>query len=236
MASQKANHIFFPDICILGDPILDIYNKQIYPGGALNTFYNLLYLTKKVKYLFPIEENIKYFYPNYTPVYNYYKSLSFDVTAKTIVCSDYNKGFLQNTSSKLFSDLLIVDSKYNSLSLSLLNNSKIKILKHTSTDVINLNFINKFDYIIFTNHDKQILCYNSNYKLLYTKNPTNINCLNPSGAGDVFVALLAYSLHNLFDKQNLSVLFEAIDKASFYSSLTTSTPFTSNLKDINVHY
>jgi hypothetical protein len=236
MLLPKVPHISFPDILVLGDPIIDIYSKNAYPGGALNTYYNLKYLTKKVKYYFPFENYIKYFHPNYVSIYNYYTSLKYSFTAKTIVCSDYNKGFLQNTKSKLYCDLIIVDSKYNSLDMSLLSKAKVKILKHTSTDIINLNFFSNFDYIILTNHSKNICCYNNKYQLLYTKKPININCLNTSGAGDVFTAVLAYALHNSFDKQNLSVLFEAIDKAAFYSSLSTLTPFTSNLKDLHVHY
>lgn len=236
MESKKAVPTYSPDIYVVGDSIIDKYDSHLLPGGALNVYYNISMFTDFLKLYAPSEKSLIYTYPNYKSKYNCYKPLSNKIFAQTLVCSDYSKGFLQNIKAKISCYLLIVDSKYATLDLAFLKNAKIKILKQTSTDVFNLNFIKHFDYLIITDHNKNVTCYDRAFNLIYTATPPDIKAINSSGAGDVFVAVLSYYLHDLFDNQNLSVLFEAIDKAVYWASLSTTTPYTSNIKDINVHY
>ena len=236
MELKKANHIFSNRIFITGDPIIDHYNDFVMPGGVLNVINNISFFTDFFDKYLPLEDFINYFHPNYKKIYNFYSPLDKDIFAPLVVCSDYNKGFLTATSNIICSDLLIVDSKYNTISKTLLKNSKIKILKQTCTDYFDEDLFNYFDYIIFTSHNKNIKFYDSNKNLLNTFFVNDYKAINSIGAGDVFVAALAFSLFNYIDNLNLPVIFTGVEQAAYFASLSTLTPYTSNLKELNVYY
>jgi hypothetical protein len=236
MELKKVSHTFSTNIIVTGDPIIDVYGGKEFPGGALNVVENISFFTTNLIKITPLEDLIKYFYPKKTSTYNHYPSLSKDISGTTVVCSDYNKGFLSSTDSRIYADLLIVDSKYNTISKKLLLNSKIKILKKTHTDPYDFNLFKYFDYILITNHNKAICVYDNKLNLIHITFPRPVKSKNPSGAGDVFVATLAYLLHETFDNLNLPVLFKAVDSAALLASLSTQTPHTSSLKDLNVYY
>jgi hypothetical protein len=236
MECMKVPHIYYPNILITGDPIIDVYPEKQCFGGVLNVIENISFFTDIFLKKLPLEENIKYFYPNKTSIYNCYKPLLENLSAKTVVCSDYNKGFLSCTLSRIYSDLLIVDSKHNSISRTLLKDSKIKILKKTHSDPYDWDLISYFDYIIVTNHHEHICVYDNSFNLIDVIFVQPANTINSSGAGDVFLAALAYLLHETFDNSNLPVLLKAIDTASSLATASTCTPYTSTLKDLNVHY
>lgn len=236
MVLKKASLTYYPELVVIGDPILDAYNGILCPGGALNVYSNIKYLDPTAKAFFPKKDFLIYSHPNKKSVYNYYEKINNNFYAKTLVCSDYNKGFLNQVSSSIYSDLLIVDSKYNTLSKNIIDNASVKILKQTSTDVINFSFINCFDYLIITDHNHAINCYNAMGEKIFSALPPSVNSQNDCGAGDVFVAVLSALLHNSFDKQNLTVFTHAVKEAAFWAAHSTTTPFTSNIRNINVHY
>lgn len=235
MVLKKANLTYYPNIVVIGDPIVDVYEDATFPGGALNVYSNLKYLDPTATSFFPPKPFIYYKYPNKKSVYNYYEKINNNFYAKTLVCSDYNKGFISSSSGIIYSDLLIVDSKYSTLAQSILDSASIKILKQTSTDVFQYDFLNCFDYIIITDHSSKITCYKKPFKKIFSITPPTVTCQNDSGAGDVFLAVLSAFLHNSFDKQNRTVLIHAVREAAFWAAHSTTTPFTSNIRHINVH-
>lgn len=238
MAYKKANLTFLNNtiICI-GDPIQDIWiapdgSQKVFPGGAWNVYSNLKYFTKNVLPIFPEENWLEYYFKNnqkISPsVYGLYKPLSSNIKSKTIICSDYNKGFLKNSIVKLDCDLLIVDSKYATISKSLLQNSKTKILKITETDNYTKDFLNLFDYTIVTNAGSNISLYRGLKKIASYSVP-KIEVKSTVGAGDVFLATLGYYLTQdifLELKDNLNY---AIYKAIDYATQSIAYPYTSNL-------
>jgi hypothetical protein len=234
MLLKKADLTYYPEIVLIGDPILDRYDDHLLPGGALNVYSNIKYLDHTAKAFFPKEDFLIYSHPNKKSVYNYYEKINNNFYAKTLVCSDYNKGFITDTTSTIYSDLLIADSKYSSLSKNIISNASVKVLKQTSTDQINFSFINCFDYLIITNHSHDIVCYKHGEKI-FSFTPPSLTSQNDCGAGDVFVAVLSVHLHNSFDKQNLTVFTHAVKEAAFWAAYSTTTPFTSNIRNINVH-
>ena len=223
-------------ICI-GDPIQDIWitsagSEKILPGGAWNVYTNLKYFTKNVLPIFPEENWLAYYLKNNqkisSSVYDFYKPLSHNIKSSTIICSDYNKGFLNASTAKLDCDLLIVDTKYATISKSLLQNSKTKILKITETDNYTKDFLNLFDYTIVTNADKNILLYKGSKPIeSYSVPETEVK--STVGAGDVFLATLGYYLTQdifLELKDNLNyAIYKAIDCAT----QCIAYPYTSNL-------
>ena len=236
MHLEKASLTYYSEIVLIGDPIVDFYNNLPYPGAALNVYYNLKILNAKTKAFFPDQDYLIYKHPIKKSVFNYYKNINNSFYANTLVCSDYNKGFLKNTNGSIYSNLLIVDSKYNTLCKNIIKNSSIKILKQTFTDAFDWSFINLFDYLIVKNHQKEINIYNKTKEKIFSVTPPVVNSQNDCGAGDVFVAVLSALLHNSFDKQNLTVFTHAVKQAAYWAAHSTTTPFTSNIKDINVHY
>jgi hypothetical protein len=235
MVLEKASLTYYPNIVVAGDPIIDVYDDFIFPGGALNVYSNLKYFDPTATSFFPSKPFLHYDHPIKKSAYNCYQQIDNSFYAKTLVCSDYNKGFISSSSGTIYSDLLIVDSKYNSLSQTILDLASIKILKQTSTDVFKKNFLDSFDYIVLTDHSSKIICYEKSYKEIFSVTPPTVICQNDSGAGDVFLAVLSVFLHNNFDKQNRTVLIHAVREAAFWAAYSTTTPFTSNIRHINVH-
>lgn len=230
--------MYLDNIIVLGDPMVDTWRlssgTESRSGGALNVFENLRFFTRDVSSVFPEQAYLTVNHPNrkQRSSKTFYKPLSRDVSASTIVCSDYNKGFLTNSNATLRAGLIIVDSKYCSLKKSLLNNCKIKILKHTQTDFLNTEFASLFDYIVLTDNENKVRCF-LNGKLLEVFSVPKINDIKTTvGAGDVFVAALAFYLHKLFDGQDLALLFTAIENAIYWSSESIRSEYTSNLNYI----
>jgi hypothetical protein len=235
----KANPISYYKFLLIGDSFLDFYFKEneleVFKGGVLNVQKNINFLTKKEiviktskkpKVLNFFKNNLKVFLKTNTKE----KINSEIIFAKVVTISDYNKGYLNNK-IKIHSKILIVDSKYCSLPIDYIIHSKIKILKLSSTDVFNSEFIELFDFLIVTSstyvnlYQKNKLLYSYNFKKKYDPICT-------IGAGDVFLASLTCSLYDCFRQFKLSKLITAIDLASLQASKSVTTPFTSRIKEI----
>lgn len=235
MDTKKVSHICSPtNIICAGDPILDIWPNHIErPGGAWNVFDNIRHFTKNVIPVFPPEDWLSYPFnldQNITQqkVYNCYEPLTFSLKAPTVVLSDYNKGFLSKSKINIEANLLLVDSKYATIPLPLLQSSKIKILKISNLDIKTPSFISRFDYVVVTHESYETLIYHGPFLLFKVPTPRVVETCSV-GAGDVFLAALSFYLHSFGDSNIHESLYHAVLEAAHYASLTVTQPYTCNL-------
>ena len=191
--------------------------------------------------IFPTEKWLNYQFVNNTKispsVYNVYKPIEHSITAKTIVCSDYSKGYLNNTFAKFNSKYLFVDTKYGQISKNLLTDSEVVILKATTTDLIKDNLLKTFDYSIITNQQENILVYKSS-KIIFEIPVPKVFPLCTVGAGDLFLAVLAFHIHISDSDDFMHLLYSAVKDATTLAAKSVELPYTSNLnllKENNVY-
>ena len=117
-AYKKASLTSCPEVCIAGDPIVDIYledvKNKICDGGVLNVINNYKYFSDKSPSVF-LPTTKPYFYyhkknkKNYTKIKNkqdFYNSLSTEIKAKKVIISDYNKGFVNKRIPNIIADIV----------------------------------------------------------------------------------------------------------------------------------
>lgn len=201
-ACKKASRIYSPDVCIIGDPIIDIYPYKICEGGVLNVINNYKYFSQKEPLIIIPPKRPFFSYSkrndrNYSIVKakeNFYDSINVAVKAKKVIVSDYNKGFLNKKTPTINADLVVVDSKYNTFDLKAIENVKTKILHVSRRDKKDINFLKAFDYIIETNDKDKIFIFNSDLNLLAEVIPPKAQAICEFGAGDTFIAVLTECL------------------------------------------
>jgi bifunctional ADP-heptose synthase (sugar kinase/adenylyltransferase) len=242
---RKVSPISCPEVCIIGDPIVDIYlepNKnKICDGGALNVINNYKYFSGKTP-LVCLPDTKPYFYyhkknnRNYTKIKNkenFYDSLSKEVKAKKVIISDYNKGFVNKQIPNIIADIVVVDSKYNTFNLESIKNVKTKVLHISKKDKRNKSFLKSFDYIIETNDKDKIFIFNSKLNLIAEVLPPEAISICDSGAGDTFVAVLAECLEL---KPTYYNLVKSVKIAAYAATDVVKRPYTSitTLKKANI--
>ena len=234
----KANPISYYKFLLIGDSFLDFYFKEneieVFTGGVLNVQKNINFLTdKEVSIKTSSKPKVLNFFKNNLKLFlktNSKEKINSEIIfSKVVTISDYNKGYLNNK-IKIHSKILIVDSKYCSLPIDYIIHSKVKILKLSSTDVFNSEFIELFDFLIVTS-STYVNLYQKN-KLIYSSKFKEKNAICTIGAGDVFVASLTCSLYNSFRQFELSKFISAIDLACLHASGSVTKPFTSQIKEI----
>ena len=242
---KKANLISCPEVCIVGDPIVDIYledNKnKICDGGVLNVINNYKYFSDKNPSVFlPTTKPYFYYYKkdnkNYTKIknkQNFYNSLSNEIKAKKVIVSDYNKGFVNKQIPNIIADIVIVDSKYNTFNLESIKNVKTKVLHISKKDKRKKSFLKSFDYIIETNDKDKIFIFNSKLNLIAEVLPPEAKLICDSGAGDTFVAVLAECLEPQPTYYNL---VKSVKIAAYAATDVVKKPYTSitTLKKANI--
>ena len=231
-AFKKVNHIYSPDVCIIGDPIIDIYPSKICEGGVLNVINNYKHFSQKEPLIVippkrPFFSYSKKNETNYSVTRakeNFYDSINVNVKAKKVIISDYNKGFLNKKTPTINADLVVVDSKYNTFDLDAIKDIKTKILHVSRTDKKNPNFLKAFDYIIETNDKDKIFIFNSDLNLLSEVIPPKANAVCEFGAGDTFVAVLTECLDSSPSFMNIK---KSVKIAAYAAADVVEKPYTS---------
>ena len=115
---------------------------------------------------------------------------------KTLVVSEYNKGFstCEVPPMPIF-DLLVVDSRYRTApieDLKLL--AKVSIWRCTGTEW-DQDWADHFDYVVHTNHSNMIYVHGPEGGTPIV--PPTVDAVDPVGAGDTFTAALAAALTDM---------------------------------------
>ena len=231
-ACRKANLTYSPDVCIVGDPIIDIYPSKICDGGVLNVINNYKHFSQKEPLVVippkrPFFSYSKRNARNYSITNNkenFYDSINVVVKAKKVIVSDYNKGFLNKETPTITADLVVVDSKYNTFDLKAIEKVKTKILHVSRTDKKNPDFLKAFDYIIETNDKDKIFIFNSDLNLLAEVIPPKAKAVCEFGAGDTFVAVLTECLDIQPSFMNIK---KSVKIAAYAAADVVQKPYTS---------
>lgn len=111
---------------------------------------------------------------------------------KTLIVSEYDKGFKNYEVPNLSFDLLVVDSRYRTAPIEQLKHlAKVRIWRCTGTEY-DAKWAKHFDYVVHTNHDGNILISETwmTGPPVVIKVPPAVDT-DPVGAGDTFTAALA---------------------------------------------
>jgi len=200
-------------------------SPRYYNGGALNTYKNACFISNQptsvrtawrdsVKYqsLVRLGSEIEFWdYSDglpYSPDFFYAETNMMEDYAKIrhrknigLIFSDYNKGsvnthgFYSAALAARPTDFCIVDSRYRSLNLNLIENCKIKIW-HATGDEFDLDWSKNFDYVIRTNGPGVVDCGTVGKDDWQLYAPPKINVIDPIGAGDTFTAAVGVYFWN----------------------------------------
>jgi hypothetical protein len=208
-ACRKVNLTYSPDVCIVGDPIIDIYPSKICDGGVLNVINNYKHFSQKEPLVV---------IPPKRPFFSYSKrnERNYSITN--------NKEFLNKETPAINADLVVVDSKYNTFDLKAIEKVKTKILHVSRTDKKNPDFLKAFDYIIETNDKDKIFIFNSDLNLLAEVIPPKAKAVCEFGAGDTFVAVLTECLDVEPSFMNIK---KSVKIAAYAAADVVQKPYTS---------
>jgi bifunctional ADP-heptose synthase (sugar kinase/adenylyltransferase) len=135
---------------------------------------------------------------------------------KGFVISDYNKGAFNRSSKQSISnlpefDFCLVDTRYRSLKLDLINTSKIKIW-HATADEYDEEYAKNYHYVFHSSGPDRVRILTGTGELICQNDKRllvpNTKVVNTCGAGDTFTAAAASYLLKQ-DKINDEALVEA---------------------------
>jgi hypothetical protein len=223
------------NLVIIGDPIVDVFlegsyrdsrftvvKKLVFPGGALNTYYNATNLckgstidvhwgsavdincaeqltrlvdveTRKVTEYWDIIES------NRTHAYHQQGTVLSPTTCSSsgLLISGYNMGAVSlapKSQALIPWDFAIVDNRYRTMDLNYIQGAKVKIWHATGKEYCK-KWAQNFDWILWTNGPNPVEIFRpdgKDYEITLQVPPTEV--IDPIGAGDTFVAAVGAHL------------------------------------------
>lgn len=137
-----------------------------------------------------------------------------------LIVSDYNKGAFNSHSKHRKGympdfDFCVVDSRYRSLDIELIQTCKVKIW-HATNKEYDPEYAKNFHYILHTNASSPVRILTGEGEILFENHPSltvpNTTIVNTCGAGDTFTAAVASYLIDK-PKVNKQYLLEACEFA-----------------------
>lgn len=220
-------------LVIVGDPFLDYYledNIECF-GGVLNVInnYKSIFEVDPITYL-PNETILKnYFFKlnkvNNNKINNYYSPISNPIHSNVCLISDYNRGTVNHSNLNIQSDIVIVDSKYNSFDHRIINHIPIKIYRSNHSSFVESIF-EHYDYVILSDASNDVFFRIKRKKTSVTEVIKDVNLKCSIGAGDTMLATIGGVLVNYpFFEENQ--ILEALLFAKQTCADVVSQPYTS---------
>lgn len=218
---------------IIGDPFIDYYLEDNVKclGGVLNVIenYKSIFEIEPIVYLPEEKTLINYFFKlnkvNFNKINNYYTPVTEPIKSRVCLISDYNRGTVNHSKLLIDSEIVIVDSKYNSFDHRIIKDIPVKIYRSNYSSFVESIF-EHYDYVILSDSSNDIFFRIKSKNTLVTEviKDTILKC--SIGAGDTMLATLGGVLNNyLYFEENQ--ILEAILFANKTCADVVSLPYTS---------
>lgn len=146
-----------------------------------------------------------------------------------LIISDYNRGMANEHRARIMQqehlgrfNFVVVDSRYRSTDLSLIESIPIKIFRCTGLEC-DKEWAKNFDYVVSTNGASTIIVEEVKTGFIAAFTPPQVKVIDDCGAGDTFTAALgAHLLQRIQSENNVVLDFRSILHAAEFASLAAS--------------
>lgn len=220
-------------LIIIGDPFIDYYLEDNVKclGGVLNVIenYKSIFEVEPITYLPKETTLINYFFElnkvNNNKISNYYSPVTEAIESKVCLISDYNRGTVNHSELFINSEIVVVDSKYNSFDHRIIKHIPIKIYRSNHSSFAESIF-EHYDYVILSDASNDIFFRIKRKKTSVTEVIKDVILKCPIGAGDTMLATIGGVLANYLAFQENQIL-EALLFAKQTCADVVSQPYTS---------
>lgn len=220
-------------LVIIGDPFIDHYveNDINCSGGVLNVIdnYSSIFDLKPITYL-PIESTLVNIFKdnkkiNSNSYSNYYKPIKDKIDCYVCLISDYNRGTVNHNYLNINSQIVVVDSKYNSFNHKNIEHIRTRILRANRSS-FDESLCNYYDYIILSDGSEDISFRLISKKTSVTEKILDVKMKCSVGAGDTMLATIGGVLNSYLEFNDIQLL-ESILFAKITCADVVSQPYTS---------